>query len=211
MAPHSLQLEWEGALRYLLKPPAASAGAAAPVLVFLHGFDEGAPMPIEAALTRHGPLRPARLHVLESFVVIAPQLPVRGDVWAEQADAVGSAVRRIHREMGGDPERTYLTGFSFGGNGVFDLAIALPRCWAALWAVDPTRAPRVDPARPVWVSAGEIARSRRTSFITGLRLQHEGERVWRDRGEGHVESATAAYRGDHVYEWLLTHTLSTQV
>ena len=38
-----------------------------------------------------------------------------------------------------DTGRLYLTGFSYGANDVFDLALAQPDLWAALSAVDPTR------------------------------------------------------------------------
>ncbi|HEX6177421.1 MAG TPA: hypothetical protein VF057_03625, partial [Thermoanaerobaculia bacterium] len=98
----------------------------------------------------------------------------------------------------GDADRTYLTGFSFGGNGVFDLGAVQRGFWAALWAVDPTRAPRVHPDVPVWISAGQIARSHEQAFRTAL-----PDATWVDDGEDHVGSATRAYRDDRVYEWLL--------
>jgi hypothetical protein len=46
-------------------------------------------MKMEDALTRHGPLRRENpVEVLQDFIVIAPQLPVRGDIWRRYADAV---------------------------------------------------------------------------------------------------------------------------
>src|ERR671927_409553 len=74
------------------------------------------------------------------------------------------------------------------GNGVFDLALAQPDVWAALWPVDPTRVPRKPPAQPLWLSAGSIARPQRQAFMHALALRTQ-ERVWADDGEDHVGSA----------------------
>ena len=43
-------------LRYLLRPRISTEGdESPPLLCFLHGYDEGAPLDIFDALTRHGP------------------------------------------------------------------------------------------------------------------------------------------------------------
>ncbi|HEU4522144.1 MAG TPA: hypothetical protein VFT12_09090 [Thermoanaerobaculia bacterium] len=202
-----MTLAGDGPLRYVVSVPAAAA-ARPPLLVFLHGYDEGLPTEIRAGLTRHGPLRPgSSARAAGDFVIVAPQLPVCGDHWLRYEDSVRRIVSSVAATHGCDPNRFYLTGFSFGGNGVFDLAIVQPDLWAALWPVDPTRVPRVDPARPVWLSAGEIARHRKAPFISSLALQKlsvpAGDRVWCDEGEDHVGSATRAYRDDRIYDWLL--------
>lgn len=166
-------------------------------------------MDIRAALTMHGPLEAGAFsHVRDRFVVVAPQLPVAGDVWHKHEGALRQIVTEVRDARGVDPRRMYLTGFSFGGNGVFDLALAQPDLWAALWAVDPTRPPAKDPARPAWLSFGEVARSRRDRFLRALALEpaHEhpdGERVFLDEGEDHVGSARLAYRDARIYAWLL--------
>jgi len=209
-----LEVGEHAGLQYLLQPPTRAAPSGfAPVLMFLHGYDEGAPMPIEAALTRHGPLRPGSpADALAPFIIVAPQLPFRGDAWLQFADAVFSLVRVVHERHGGDARRSYLTGFSFGGNGVFDLAILQPNTWAALWTVDPTRVPASDPQRPVWLSFGEVARSRKSGFIRALGLSSAsnppvGDRLHLDEGADHVGSATHAYRDASIYAWLLSKTL----
>jgi hypothetical protein len=205
----TLRLVESGALRYLLSRPSAASATSRPVLVFLHGYDEGAPMDIHQALTLHGPLRTDNPAVArEAFIVVAPQLPVRGDYWLRSADAVRDVVRQVQAEHGGDPARTYLTGFSFGGNGVFDLALAQPDLWAALWSVDPTRVPRRDPGLPVWLSSGAISRRLQAVFNAALRLEHadadpSGDRVYTDEGMDHVGTATLAYRDERIYRWLL--------
>jgi poly(3-hydroxybutyrate) depolymerase len=190
-------------LRYLLSVP--SAPGPRPVLCFLHGYDEAAPMDIRRALTLHGPLRPGNPPL--DFIVVAPQLPRAGDVWHRYADDVRGIVSAVQARHDGDAARTYLTGFSFGGNGVFDLALAQPGIWAALWAVDPTRVPQRDPGLPVWLSFGEVARRQTPGFTRVLSLRAEGDRVGLDEGEDHVGSAAHAYRDERIYRWLLANSL----
>jgi predicted peptidase len=197
-------------LQTLVSLPEGSA-AGAPLLCFLHGYDEAAPTEIVTALTRHGPLSeytpPA---LVADFVVVAPQLPQAGDVWHEQAEAVRSLALRVQTEHGADTSRRYLTGFSFGGNGVFDVGLAHPGFWAALWAVDPTRGPSSDLEEPVWLSIGSVARHATEQFIGRLQSRPPEEnlltdRVHLDEGEDHVGCARCAYADARIYRWLLAH------
>lgn len=165
-----------------------------PLLCFLHGYDEAAPVPPKVALTRHGPLSSSAAKVAaEQFILIAPQLPFAGDVWHRFADEVQAVCLR----MEADRSRLYLTGFSFGANGVFDLADA--GLWAALWAVDPTRPPRGAPGVPTWLSFGEAARSRKAAFIRAL----GPKAICVDEGDDHVGAARRAYADERIYRWLL--------
>jgi hypothetical protein len=181
-----------------------------PVLCFLHGYEEAAPMDIRKALTRHGPMqRGCSPATGREFIVIAPQLPRMGDIWYQYDEAVMDIVSTVRSTYHGDAGRTYLTGFSFGGNGVFDLALVQFDFWAALWPVDPTRIPDSDPGRPVWMSFGEVSRRYKNGFIKALGLEPArsmpgGDRVYLDQGQDHVGAATLAYRDDRVYAWLLS-------
>jgi hypothetical protein len=158
---------------------------------------------MERALRLHGPLAPRSATIAQrDFIVIAPQLPVAGDLWARHAHDVRSLIDEVCATHAVDRARLYLTGFSFGGNGVFDLALAQPDLWAALWPVDPTRVPRPAPTQPLWLSAGDIARAQRDSFWRALALGTP-ERVWADDGEDHVGSARVAYGEERIYRWLL--------
>jgi len=206
-------------LRYLLSVPSETGRPAErfPLLCFLHGYGEAAPRDIRRALTLHGPLRASSAaRAREEFIIVAPQLLIGGDLWSRYADVLRQIVSEVRSEHGGDPRRLYLTGFSFGGNGVFDLGAAQPDLWAALWAVDPTRPPSKKLKRPVWLSFGEVSRARKQAFVDGLGLHpalaNEGkipdsDRVWLDEGLDHVGSATSAYADDRIYGWLLSKTL----
>ncbi len=202
-------------LRHVVSVPPASptGGGPRPVLCFLHGYDEGAPVEIRAGVGRHGPLRPGSApSALRDFVVVAPHLPRAGDDWHRHAADVARIVAEVTEAEGGDPARTYLTGFSFGGNGVFDLGLSHPGTWAALWAVDPTRIPPRPPPAPVWLSVGGIARHGKPAFLRALHLHPAGEdpdgdRLYRDEGHDHVGSATSAYADSRIYAWLLSKRL----
>lgn len=190
-------------MKHVISTP--ESGGPHPLLLFLHGYDEGAPTELRAGVTRHGPLRRgSSARATKEFIVLAPQLPFCGDYWSRYADEVMRMAREVENA---DPARLYLTGFSFGGNGVFDLVLAQPDFWAAAWAVDPTRVPLRDPGLPVWLSAGDITRRQKQSFIRALSLTPDPgtDRVWRDEGLDHVGSATSAYRDEEIYEWLLRH------
>jgi hypothetical protein len=183
----------------------------APLLVFLHGYGEGAPLPIEEAVARHGPLSAtAPRLVRESFVILAPQLPRRGDLWLRFGDAVATTVDHVTATLKIDGDRRFLSGFSFGGNGVLDLGLAQRGLWTALWAVDPTRVPEADPGLPVWLSAGALSRHEISSYTERLGLQPVDpdpgtqSRIMTDAGHDHVGTATAAFSDERVYRWLLS-------
>ena len=178
-----------------------------PLLCFLHGYGEAAPLPLEKAMRQHGPLNARSASIATSdFVVLAPQLPMAGDVWRRYADDVRALVDEVRARHAVDEARMYLTGFSYGGNGVFDLGLAQPELWAALWAVDPTRVPREALRQPLWLSAGAVARTQKPEFIRALGLGEADSRIWADDGEDHVGSARAAYGGERIYRWLLQRT-----
>ncbi|HYR08153.1 MAG TPA: alpha/beta fold hydrolase [Longimicrobium sp.] len=196
-------------LRYLLAiPQGTDAAEPRPVLVFLHGYNEGAPTDLQTGMTLHGPLREGNPPIAGEFIVVAPQLPEQGDMWRGWDDEVRDIVLRVHAQHGGNPRRTYLTGFSYGGNGVFDIALMQPGLWAALWSVEPTRAPERDPGLPVWLSSGELTRRRQSGFTNTLRLERAGtepfgDRICTDEGLDHVATATNAYQDERIYRWLL--------
>jgi predicted peptidase len=172
MSGPALQLVDSYPLRYLVRPRISTeADESPPLLCFLHGYDEGAPLDIFNALCRHGPFRSLNPSTYKDrSVIVAPQLPVRGDLWNRYPETVRQIVLDEAKRFACDLRRLYLTGFSFGGNGVFDLTFAQTGTWAALWAVDPTRVPTKSITIPIWLSLGEISRLQARSFIRTLGL-----------------------------------------
>ena len=206
-----------GPLPYMLSTPQPTEMGSElwPVLFFLHGFDEGYPTPLKLGLTRHGPFKASSSSVATTeFIVVAPQLPLSGDFWHKYASEVRAIVRQVQKDNGGDPNRTFLTGFSFGGNGVLDLGSEQPDLWRALWPVDPTRVPGTNIEQDIWLSSGQISRFSEERFIQSLQLErlspelgdrlNPGNRVYFDYMRGHTETATMAYQDDRIYRWLLS-------
>ena len=207
-------------LEYILSLPSAYAPqtGAWPVLCFLHGRGEGAKsrenesQPILKALTMHGPLRPgSSRQATDRFIVVAPQLLQSEKYeWDRYASAVRDIVEEVQKDYNGDYHgQTYLTGFSYGGDGVFDIALDQPSFWAALWAVDPTRVPKRNPGRPVWLSVGETSRGLQIPFEGLLGVQpatnhKNADFLYFDRKENHVGTARLVYQDDQIYTWLLT-------
>jgi predicted peptidase len=208
-------------------PPGPRPKEGWPILIFLHGNGEAAP-PLQVAMTRHGPLGASSgSEATPRFVVIAPQLPKPGgNVWNRFADQVEAIAQSAPEKYQGNRRQIYLTGFSYGGNGVLDIGALRPEVWAALWPVDPNRYQPVDSNnrpvdinranQPIWVSAGESARRHHASFTANWRtVDHDWtanpyphpnpRRVYEDRGLNHVPTAMAAYSAGAIYEWLLRH------
>ena len=197
----------------LMVPEPSQTSEELPILCFLHGYDEGAPTKITDALTRHGPMRPGNPESIQNrFIIIAPQLPARGDTWRLNGIAVYNIIRHIQEKYNGDVDRTYLTGFSFGANGVLDLALEQPGFWAAVWAVDPTRLPKRAPELPVLLSFGAVSRPAKKAFIQMLELvpahSLSEDRIYTDDGADHVGSAEIAYGNEQNYAWLLFRRLN---
>ena len=207
-------------------PPDPPPEGGWPILIFLHGIGETAPLALQVAMTRHGPLGASSgSEATRRFVVIAPQLPAPGgDVWNRFANQVEAIARNAVDTYQGNRSKIYLTGFSLGGNGVLDIGSLLPEVWAALWPVDPTRYQPVDSNnrpvdranQPIWVSAGEHARGQHASFTGNWgTVDHDWtanpypnpnpRRVYEDRGLNHVPTAMAAYSAGAIYDWLLRH------
>jgi predicted peptidase len=195
-------------LRCLVRAPGSVPhNGSPPLLCFLHGYGEAAPLDIFDALTRHGPLRADNPEsCTEEFVIVAPQLPIAGDIWNRYAEVVHQLV--LDQSKYFRCARLYLTGFSFGANGVFDLSLLQRNFWAAVWPVDPTRGPMKQIATPIWLSLGEISRYQAGGFIKRLELEAAttkpaGDRLWSDDGEDHVGTARLAFRDKRIYQWLL--------
>lgn len=204
-------------LPYVLSIPSVPSGRLWPVLCFLHGYGEAAPVELLAGCRRHGPLAAGSAAVArERFLVVAPQLPYQGDVWHRHADAVEQILITLWEAHGGDPLRSYLSGFSYGANGVFDLGLAQRDFWAALWAVDPTRVPPRDPLTPTWLSIGEAARPLAPQLVERLQLEPAaatpaGHGLYLDQGLDHVATAREAYADGRIYRWLLQQALPGDV
>lgn len=220
-------------LRYGLHLPAnyEKTEKSWPLLCYLHGIRECGRLADTDEMTRklltaHGPLRDREeglnlaaldRFIINNFIIVVPQVPCAQEhdqrsfadnIWGEYAPTFKEVVLRVAEEYKGDRHRIYLTGFSRGGNGVFDFAQAQD-FWAALWPVDPTRIPKSDPGRPTWLWYGIEQRppNDRTRKILSLQEaprkgRPSGDRLYTDTRVGHGPTAVSAYNDGRVYAWL---------
>lgn len=150
--------------RYQVFVPSHAAGGAKPaVVVFLHGSGEIGVDGIKPTLSGLGPYLRSHLDDFPAIVVF-PQIR-EGESWDDGADFAFAALRAASAEFNGDPDRTYLTGISLGGYGVWTLARLQPDLFAALVPIcggigrDTATAPYTETARqfrdkPVWIFHG---------------------------------------------------------
>ena len=125
-------------------PATPAAGRRPPVILFLHGSGERGDDGAKPTLVGIGPYIRAHLDRFPAIVVF-PQAPEQGE-WSGNLDLVFATLDAATREFHGDADRTYLTGLSMGGYGVWDVAMRAPERFAALapvcGAVKPPRAER---------------------------------------------------------------------
>src|SRR6187402_722464 len=122
-------------LQYL--PKQHDASKKWPVIVFMHGSGE-----INAAgnllnnLTKHSLPRLVEDPTWDwPFIVVSPQIDNAG--WLSHSAQIGAVLDKVVQSYGGDPNRIYLTGLSYGGVGTYAVGIALAERIAALMPVTP--------------------------------------------------------------------------
>ena len=117
--------------RYQVFVPAAKAGGRKPpVIVFLHGSGERGDDGAKPTAVGIGPYIRAHRDTFPAIVVF-PQAPENSE-WSGNLDLVFATLDAATREFHGDAARTYLSGLSMGGYGVWDVALRAPDRFAAL-------------------------------------------------------------------------------
>jgi predicted esterase len=202
-----------------------------PVILFLHGRGERGSEGMWQ--TQTGLPQDVRDHPERwPFIIVMPQCP-QDIYWTDPVgmDLALASLGHETSEFNGDPDRTYLTGLSLGGYGVWELARLYPRRWAAVvivsggifWSYAPERWTHVNTlpgeyARavghtPIWMFHGteDAVVSIRQSEMMYEALKSAGGRVrfWIYQGMHH-DTWTRAYNEPDVPRWLLDHRLPAQ-
>jgi predicted peptidase len=162
--------------RYVVYVPAEwTAAKKWPVILFLHGSiekgDDGVAQS-KVCIGRLVKMKPERFPA----IIVMPQCRMDGSWETDRMQVQAlAALDYSSKEFNGDPERTYLTGFSMGGYGTWNIASKHPGRFAALVVVsggivwppseairepDPKANPYVRTARkvahiPVWIFHGD--------------------------------------------------------
>jgi predicted peptidase len=175
-----------------------------PLLLYLHGAVERGDDLERAGAT--GPPKEIRADRVLPAIVVAPLLPAEQRWEPERLRAVLDAV--VARERV-DPDRVYATGKSLGGFGVWALAAAYPRRFAALVPVAAAGDPNTVctlAAVPVWAFHNRddpvVAVSRDEASIAAFERCGGKARLTVLPAGGH-DAWTAAYAKPELYEWLL--------
>lgn len=199
-----------------------------PVILFLHGRGERGSegmwqtqIGLPAAVRDHPERWP--------FVIVMPQCPQNAH-WTDplMMKMAMAALDRESAEFHGDPDRTYLTGLSLGGYGVWELARQYPRRWAAIavaaggifWSYQPDRwrqsatlpaeYARAVGATPVWMFHGSIdplVKPQQDELLyEALRTAGGHVRLWLYQGVRH-DCWSRAYNEPELPRWLLAHRL----
>lgn len=217
-----------GQLSYhLYIPPDISEVRKWPILCFLHGANEaaknlsGKKQEISAIMKHGSPPWHCEINspLVRDFIVLSPQRSQRG-YWDQQDfNEIQKILMRINDNFNGDQKRTFLTGFDFGGKGVFDFANWNEKIWAALWPVDPYgESQRSCDVSRIWFYSGSWGywHEERRNTITNLQLLDAGTfqkdhpkkvRLFSDLSPheqyDHNATCTTAYADWRVYNWLL--------
>ncbi len=202
-----------------------------PVILFLHGSGERGSEGMDE--TQIGLPQAIRLHPDRwPFVVVMPQVPFSHHRWtdSDMMQMAMAALDQDTKEFHGDRDRTYLTGLSLGGYGVYELARNYPRRFAALvpvsggifWSYRPERwresatlpeeYARAIGRTPVWIFHGEddnvVVVKQAVLMYDALKADGGNVRFWEYIGWRHnVWDKT--YANPDLPKWLLAHRLST--
>jgi MYXO-CTERM domain-containing protein len=175
-------METLGTFKYLQYLPLGHDPAKKwPVIVFMHGSGEASDNGSIMILTKHSLPR-----VVEDpswnwpFIVVSPQID-KTSGWLSHANDVSAVLDKLISTYGGDPNRLYLTGLSYGGQGTWELGINLVSKWAALLPVVPGDAvPKNWDQRtavinmPIWQFHGVLDTNYMANVTDSMQLEASG-------------------------------------
>ncbi len=204
-----------------------------PIILFLHGSGERGTEGLDE--TQVGLPAAIRVHPERwPFVVVMPQVPFNHRHWTDpdMMETAMAALNAEEHEFHGDPDRTYLTGLSLGGYGVWEIARDNPRTFAAIapvcggifWSYQPSRwseqttlpeeYARVLRHEPVWIFHGAddpVVSPRQSSLMfDALKAVDGNVRFYEYAGVKH-NVWEKAYANPDLPHWLLAHSLSSDV
>lgn len=202
-----------------------------PVILFLHGSGERGSEGMDE--TQIGLPQAIRLHPDRwPFIVVMPQVPFDHHHWTDpdMMQMAMAALDQDTKEFHGDRDRTYLTGLSLGGYGVYELARYNPHRFAAIvpvsggvfWSYKPDRwresavlpgeYARAIGRTPIWIFHGAddnvVAAKQAALMYDALKAAGGNVRFWEYAGWRH-NAWDKAYANPDLPRWLLAHSLSS--
>ncbi len=207
-----------GTLNYLLFMPedtSAMIDGKFPLLVSLHGIgDRGNNLQL---LKRDGMPKILDGYRTFPFIVLSPQCPESTEWYYDRTDKLTVAlINEIISKYPVDPDRIYVTGYSMGGIGTYDLAIRYPGMFAAVLPI----AARAEAywnicdmkEVPTWAFHGNLdplVPLHKGQFVVSV-LRNCGCNINFTVYDGvYHNSWSQTYDNPAVYEWLLKHSKSS--
>ncbi|WP_172193806.1 GNAT family N-acetyltransferase [Saccharibacillus qingshengii] len=197
---------------YLLYAPSndgEETGHKWPLILYLHGAG-GSGSQLDQ-LRKEG--LPARLETESEFpfIVVAPQCPL-GAFWNTREDEVLAILNEVTENWNVDPDRVYLTGFSMGAYGVWQLAAHHRERFAAIAPVsgggDPAYARKLADM-PTWIFHGEddkvIRPTESEKIAEAMRTAGAEVELTLYPGMGH-DCWRKVYANDALYRWFMEHS-----
>lgn len=182
-----------------------------PLVFFLHGAGErGDDLDVAS---RHGFMKHVRENKTEyPFIFIAPQCP-SGKFWGCYTESLLAFLDYICETLPIDTNRVYLTGLSMGGTGTWMLAMAAPERFAAIAPVCGSgifwNGMSLNKT-PVFIYHGDcdniVPIQNSIEMLTAVNSHGGNAQIKILYGVGH-NAWEAAYSGDELYTWLLSHKL----
>lgn len=156
---------------------------------------------------------PAKLDGWNSFpfMVIAPQCPLTTEWYWDRTDTlIRRMIENVIAEHPVDPDRVYLTGYSMGGIGSWDMAARHPDLFAGVIPIAARREPGTSFCNmrdiPAWVFHGAndpvVPLTAGRGAVNVFRACGGNARFTVYPGVGH-NSWTQTYANTDIYEWLL--------
>lgn len=183
-----------------------------PLILFLHGIKKrGEDLRV---LDGYGLTGIAENDKNFEFIVVTPQCPSFSS-WLLERDSVMALLDEIISTYRVDSERVYLSGFSMGGAGVWDLAAHSPELFAAIVPLagrfHPEQAHLLDNV-PIWAFHGEdddvIPVERTVEMVEALEKIGGNVQCTIYPGLKH-NVMKETYGNPELYKWLLNHKKQT--
>ncbi|MBB3114594.1 putative peptidase [Paenibacillus phyllosphaerae] len=179
-----------------------------PVILFLHGVNKRG-NDLEQ-LRGYGLPDIARAMKIQDFIIVAPQCPAYSN-WPLERDAVLTLLDLLIMEYRIDRSRVYVTGFSMGGHGAWDLAAHYPERFAAAAPLAGWYQPEAAgllKGMPIWAFHGEedstVNVLSMEVMVQALKLAGHKVKTTIFPGLAH-NIMQAAYSMPELYAWFLLH------
>lgn len=213
--PPVLQQEVYGnaPLDYLLFMPASTAAmenGKYPLILSLHGIGEsGSNLQL---LKQEGLPRILDGYNSFPFLVVSPQCPASTEWYYDRTDTlVDALLDTVVRRYPVDTMRIYITGYSMGGIGTWDMCIRHPHWFASAVPIAARRESGWDPtpmrAIPVWAFHGElddVVPLAKGKDIVNALTAVGGTAVLTVYSGVYHDSWTKTYDNTEVYSWMLS-------